>query len=147
MPRSRKWLITINNPIEHGFDHARIKAAVLDLPSVVYWCMCDEQGGECETLHTMYILSLKISLRIRKLTLVSPRSIVTLPVVNPRKTGPMFSRTARSSTSSRTALTPTRTLAATSTKVLTSPIPLRRVERCPWSNKASPVTLIKSLSL
>ena len=50
--RSRKWLITINNPLEHGFDHARIKAAVLDLPSVVYWCMCDEQGDECETLHT-----------------------------------------------------------------------------------------------
>ena len=37
--RSRKWLITINNPLAHGFDHARIKAAVLDLPSVVYWCM------------------------------------------------------------------------------------------------------------
>ena len=52
MPHSRKWLITINNPIEHGFDHARIKAAVLDLPSVLYWCMCDEQGDECETLHT-----------------------------------------------------------------------------------------------
>ena len=52
MPQSRKWLITINNPIEHDFDHARIKAAVLDLPSLVYWCMCDEQGDECETLHT-----------------------------------------------------------------------------------------------
>lgn len=52
MPRSRKWLVTINNPIEHGFDHARIKAAVLDFPSLVYWCLCDEQGDECETLHT-----------------------------------------------------------------------------------------------
>lgn len=50
--RSRKWLITINNPLEHGFDHARIRAAVLDLPSLVYWCMCDEQGDECATLHT-----------------------------------------------------------------------------------------------
>lgn len=50
--RSRKWLITINNPLEHGFDHARIKAAVLDLPGIVYWCLCDEQGAECETLHT-----------------------------------------------------------------------------------------------
>ena len=46
MPRSRKWLITINNPIVHNFDHARIKASVLDLPSVVYWCMCDEQGDD-----------------------------------------------------------------------------------------------------
>ena len=58
MPRSRKWLITINNPLDHGFDHARIKAAVLDLPSVVYWCMCDEQGDECETLHThVYVVT------------------------------------------------------------------------------------------
>ena len=52
MPRSRKWLVTINNPIEHGFDHSRIKASVLDFPSLVYWCLCDEQGDECETLHT-----------------------------------------------------------------------------------------------
>lgn len=50
--RSRKWLITINNPAAHGFDHDRIKAAVLDLPGILYWCMCDEQGDECETLHT-----------------------------------------------------------------------------------------------
>ena len=58
MPQSRKWLITINNPVEHGFDHARIKAAVLDLPSLVYWCMCDEQGDECETLHThVYVVA------------------------------------------------------------------------------------------
>lgn len=52
MAQSRKWLITINNPIEHGFDHARIKAAVNDLPALLYWCMCDEKGDECETLHT-----------------------------------------------------------------------------------------------
>ncbi|HCI68785.1 MAG TPA: replication protein, partial [Oscillibacter sp.] len=59
MANSRKWLITINNPLEHGFDHARIKAAVLDLPSVVYWCMCDEQGDECATLHTHVYFVLK----------------------------------------------------------------------------------------
>ena len=52
MAQSRKWLITINNPLEHGFDHARIKAAVNDLPALLYWCMCDEKGDECETLHT-----------------------------------------------------------------------------------------------
>lgn len=52
MAQSRKWLITINNPLEHGFDHVRIKAAVNDLPALLYWCMCDEKGDECETLHT-----------------------------------------------------------------------------------------------
>ena len=52
LARSRKWLITINNPIDHGFDHVRIRAAVVDLPGLVYWCMCDEEGDECATLHT-----------------------------------------------------------------------------------------------
>ena len=49
--RSRKWLITINNPAEHGFDHARIRAAVLDLPGILYWCLCDEQGDELSLIH------------------------------------------------------------------------------------------------
>ena len=58
---SRKWLITINNPLEHGFDHARIRAAILDLPNILYWCMCDEQGDECETLHThIYLVALNV---------------------------------------------------------------------------------------
>lgn len=51
--QSRKWQITINNPEEHGFTHDKI----IDLLSSVkgkslYWCMCDEIGDECETLHT-----------------------------------------------------------------------------------------------
>ena len=85
--RSRKWLITINNPLEHGFDHARIKAAVLDLPSVVYWCMCDEQGDECETLHTHVFVVVKIRSLICKSTHVFPHSIVISPVVSPLKIG------------------------------------------------------------
>lgn len=60
--RSRKWLITINNPTEHGFDHARIKAAVLDLPGILYWCLCDEQGDECETLHILLLACVGIPL-------------------------------------------------------------------------------------
>ena len=58
---SRKWLITINNPLDHGFDHARIRAAILDLPNILYWCMCDEQGDECETLHThVFLVALNV---------------------------------------------------------------------------------------
>ena len=26
--QSHKWLITINNPLEHGFDHARISSVM-----------------------------------------------------------------------------------------------------------------------
>lgn len=50
--QSRKWLITINNPSEHGYTHERIKQSLAELKSMVYWCMCDEKGDECETLHT-----------------------------------------------------------------------------------------------
>ena len=54
MPRStasRKYQLTINNPKEHGFDHAAIKSALVGLSGCVYWCMCDEIG-EHGTPHT-----------------------------------------------------------------------------------------------
>lgn len=50
--KSRKWLVTINNPVEHGFTHEAIKAALSCIKGDVYWCLCDEEGDECETLHT-----------------------------------------------------------------------------------------------
>lgn len=50
---SRKWQVTINNPLDKGFTHDKI----IDIMGGVrgkslYWCMCDEEGDECETLHT-----------------------------------------------------------------------------------------------
>lgn len=50
--QSRKWLITINNPVEHGFSHDHIREAMEKFSGCLYWCMCDETGDECETLHT-----------------------------------------------------------------------------------------------
>lgn len=49
---SRKWLLTINNPLDHGMDHEQIKLNLSLLENLKYWCMCDEEGDECETLHT-----------------------------------------------------------------------------------------------
>ena len=51
---SRKWQLTINNPLDHGMNHDSIKAIIADgvKGTTVYWCMCDEIGDECETLHT-----------------------------------------------------------------------------------------------
>jgi len=52
MPRtqaSRKYLLTFNNPEEHGFTHERIKQVLTQFSGVTYWCMCDETG---ETFHT-----------------------------------------------------------------------------------------------
>lgn len=54
MPRetsSRKYLLTINNPKEHGFDHALIRQNLGQLKGCIYWCMCDEVGEE-GTPHT-----------------------------------------------------------------------------------------------
>lgn len=50
-PSSRKFQLTINNPLVHGFDHERIKTILSDFPGTLYWCMCDEVG-ESGTPHT-----------------------------------------------------------------------------------------------
>lgn len=49
--RSRKWQITINNPLEHGFNHEIIIANLEHLKSLVYYCGSDEVG-EQGTPHT-----------------------------------------------------------------------------------------------
>lgn len=56
--QSRKWQITINNPIEKGYTHERIKEELEKRKSIIYWCLCDEVGKEKNTYHThIYIYS------------------------------------------------------------------------------------------
>lgn len=53
LKQSRKWLVTINNPTDHGWTHDDIKSILSTVRGAsFYWCMCDEEGDECETLHT-----------------------------------------------------------------------------------------------
>lgn len=52
---SRKWLLTINNPLEHNFSHNDIKATLHLFKSVKYWCLCDEIGKN-NTYHTHVFL-------------------------------------------------------------------------------------------
>lgn len=47
--QSRKWQITINNPIEKELDHEHIVMLLNDFKSLSYYCMADEKG---ETHHT-----------------------------------------------------------------------------------------------
>ena len=55
--QSRRWLVTINNPGDRGLTHSALKDAVARGTVPVYWCMCDEVGDECNTLHThLYIV-------------------------------------------------------------------------------------------
>ena len=55
-PQGRKWLLTINNPIEKGWDHSKIKDELKQqFKSLSYYCLGDEQG---DTYHThIFILS------------------------------------------------------------------------------------------
>ncbi len=54
--RSRKWLLTINNPIENGLTHEQIKKNLSEFTGVDYWCICDEKG---ETYHTHLFIHAK----------------------------------------------------------------------------------------
>lgn len=59
MPRekaSRKYQLTINNPLEHGFTHEVIRSNLEALPRCLYWCMADEVG-ENGTPHTHVYLA------------------------------------------------------------------------------------------
>lgn len=53
---SRKWLLTINNPSEHGMEHEQIKSILDDIENLSYWCMCDEIGGTTNCYHTHLFL-------------------------------------------------------------------------------------------
>lgn len=48
--RSRKYQLTINNPIEKGYDHEKIRN-ILDSSKPKYYCYCDEIGKD-GILHT-----------------------------------------------------------------------------------------------
>lgn len=49
--QSRKWQITINNPVDKGFTHNSIKDILSTFKSCVYYCFSDEIGEE-GTYHT-----------------------------------------------------------------------------------------------
>jgi len=59
--RTRKWQVTINNPADHGFDHARIRKALEDM-ELEYSCMGDEIG-ETGTYHTHLFIQGKNQIR------------------------------------------------------------------------------------
>ncbi len=56
--KSRGWFFTINNPIDKGFTHEKIKEIIENCcSSSIYWCMGDEIGLEESTPHThIYII-------------------------------------------------------------------------------------------
>lgn len=55
--KSRGWFLTINNPIDKGFTHEKIKE-ILETKCAKheYWCMSDEIGKENGTPHTHLLI-------------------------------------------------------------------------------------------
>lgn len=64
--RSRKWQLTINNPVDKGYTHESIKGILEKLKSLVYWCMCDEIGMN-ETYHTHVFVACSNAIRFSTL--------------------------------------------------------------------------------
>lgn len=50
--QSRKYQLTINNPIEKEWTHEKIKQVISEMQQVLYWCMADEIGLQDGTYHT-----------------------------------------------------------------------------------------------
>lgn len=60
--KSRKWQITINNPVDKGYTHDKLKEQLSLFDSLVYWCMSDEVG-ENGTYHTHVFFALNNATR------------------------------------------------------------------------------------
>lgn len=65
--QSRKWQLTINSPIDKGFDHDKIKRLLFELKSIQYFCMSDEIGLETHTPHTHIFIVAKSPMRFSTL--------------------------------------------------------------------------------
>lgn len=61
--RSRKWLLTINNPLGKGFTHEVLKHLIGETKQCVYWCMSDEVGGITQTFHTHIYIACSSAVR------------------------------------------------------------------------------------
>lgn len=49
--RSRKWLLTCNNPDKHGWDYTKIESSFSEFKGFQYACWCTEKGLKEETPH------------------------------------------------------------------------------------------------
>lgn len=72
--QSRKWIVTINNPLEHHFSHDEIRVVMNTVRGAsLYWCMCDETGDECETLHTHVFIYRSSPFTARQIAALFPK--------------------------------------------------------------------------
>lgn len=64
--QARAWQLTINNPQDKDLGHQSIKEILNAIPSIVYWCLCDEIGAE-GTPHTHIFFKVKNAMKFSTL--------------------------------------------------------------------------------
>lgn len=64
--QSRKWQLVINQPLDKGYDHIRIKEEIGKFKSCIYWCISDEVGAE-GTHHTHIFIASTSGIRFSTL--------------------------------------------------------------------------------
>lgn len=69
--RSRKYQLTLNNPLEHGYSHQHIKECMEEI-KYIYFCMSDEIGAEEQTPHTHLYFVCKNAVQFSKVKKLFP---------------------------------------------------------------------------
>ena len=64
--QARAWQLTINNPKDKNMRHEAIKGVLTAIPSMMYWCMCDEIGAE-GTPHTHIFFKVRNAMKFSTL--------------------------------------------------------------------------------
>lgn len=62
---SRKWLLTINNPVEKGYTHDKLQELMKQFTNVTFYCMSDEIGLKTKTYHTHLFMYSPNGIRFR----------------------------------------------------------------------------------
>ena len=70
--QSRKYQLTLNNPLDKQLDHDAIKAKLAQLTSADYWCMADEVGLEPQTPNTHIYIQLRSPARFSRIKKLFP---------------------------------------------------------------------------
>lgn len=68
----RKWLVTINNPLDKGYTHERLREILQGIRGIEYWCFCDEVGGKTHTFHTHVYLFRDTAIRFSRMRNLFP---------------------------------------------------------------------------
>lgn len=73
--QSRKYQLTLNNPIDKGYTHDKIKEILADFKSLTYFCLSDEAGS---THHTHLYLCFSGGVRFSSIKSKFPESHIEL---------------------------------------------------------------------